>query len=46
MLEIKKKIKPSFNETGKVVLLKCKTFHVRVSYFPNITQIERFFYLN
>ena len=26
-----------------MVLPKCKTFHVRISYSPNITQIERFF---
>ena len=43
MLEIKK-IKLSFNEKGNVVLLKCKTSHVRISYSPNSTQIESFFY--
>ena len=46
ILEIKKKIKPSFNETGGVVLPESKTFHVRISYPPDVTQKDRFFYLN
>ena len=39
-------IKPSFNEAGDVVLPKSKTSYVRISYPPNVTQKESFFYLN